>query len=169
MCVKMESTKLREGRKGNNRRRGGRKEEKRELRRMKNAKSEEVASWPQFPVTEDIENTVDILEPEASLDLENFDNGKSRMLCSFIRLLICWRARVFFICTKMSVNARQFEVAFVDERKKSLSNKSDVLKEVQIHIEIITIANFPTRSKSNENSTERRKICSFLKACRTYF
>lgn len=93
MCVwvgvKMESTKLREGRKGNNRRRGGRKEEKRELRRTKNAKNEEVTCWPRFPVAEDIENTVDILEREASLDLENSDNGKSWVLCSFLRLLIC--------------------------------------------------------------------------------
>ncbi|XP_071564907.1 uncharacterized protein [Temnothorax nylanderi] len=74
----MESTKSREGRKGSNRRRGGRKEEKRELRRMKNAKSEEIASWPQFSVA-DIENAMGIVEQETSLDLENFDNGSERI------------------------------------------------------------------------------------------
>lgn len=70
----MEGTKLRESRKGNNRRRGGRKDEKRELRRMK---SEEISPWPQFAVA-GIENT--IMEQE-TLDLENYDNGKPRMFC----------------------------------------------------------------------------------------
>lgn len=83
----MEGNKLRESRKGNSRRRGGRKEEKRELRRLKNSKSEETASWPQFSVV-DIQNAISIVEQETSLDLENFDNGKSRMLYSSF-FLIC--------------------------------------------------------------------------------
>jgi len=73
----MESNKSRESRKGSNRKRGGRKEEKRELR--KNSKSEETPSWPQFA---DIEN-VGMTEQETSLDLENFDNGKSRFSSFF--------------------------------------------------------------------------------------
>lgn len=84
--MKMEGNKSRESRKGNNRRRGGRKEEKRELRRLKNSKSEETSPWPQFSV--DIQNAINIVEQETSLDLENFDNGKSRMLCSS-SFLIC--------------------------------------------------------------------------------
>jgi len=75
----MESNKSRESRKGSNRKRGGRKEEKRELRRTKSSKSEEVPPWPQFA---DIEN-VGMTEQETSLDLENFDNGKSRFSSFF--------------------------------------------------------------------------------------
>lgn len=113
LCVMMEGNKSRESRKGNNRRRGGRKEEKRELRRM-NSKSEETVSWPQISVA-DIENTVDIVEQETSLDLENFDNGKSRMLCSFFSLSALIRVCAFY-SHEISVKARHFEVAFINEK-----------------------------------------------------
>ena len=76
--------KLKESRKSN-RKRGSRKEEKREFRRMKDLKNEEISAWPQFPVA-DMENAVGIVEQEISLDPENLDNGESKMLCSFFYL-----------------------------------------------------------------------------------
>ncbi|XP_039312291.1 uncharacterized protein LOC105203247 isoform X2 [Solenopsis invicta] len=80
----MESNKSKENRKGNNRRRGGRKEEK--LRRIKHLKSEETVSlWPPLPIA-DVFNTA---EQETSLDLENFDKGsekfKPSLMCPALR------------------------------------------------------------------------------------
>ncbi|XP_011641499.1 probable RNA-binding protein 46 isoform X1 [Pogonomyrmex barbatus] len=85
----MEGNKTRDNRKGNSRRRGGRKEEKREFRKMKNTRSEEVAQWPQFPMT-DVENIAGIMQQETSLNLENFENGgennsKSSLMCPALR------------------------------------------------------------------------------------
>lgn len=99
----MEGTKVRESRKGGNRRRGARKDEK--LRRMKNVKSEEIAPWPQLAVA-GIENA--IVEQE-TLDLENFDSGKPRMFCfsPLFFLSASIRERVFY-SRETSVNARHF-------------------------------------------------------------
>lgn len=77
----MECNKSRESRKGYARRRGGRKEEKREFRRLKNSKGEEPPAWPRFSVA-DVEDTMSVVEQETSLALENFYGGKSEMLCS---------------------------------------------------------------------------------------
>lgn len=115
----MESNKSKENRKGNNRRRGGRKEEK--LRRIKHLKSEETVSlWPPLPIA-DVFNTA---EQETSLDLENFDKGKSRMLCSsFLRSAFNCRVRGLSVRTRC-LNARHFEIGFIIEKDRFLKRAS---------------------------------------------
>lgn len=86
----MESNKSKGGRRGNNRRKsGGNKENKREIERMKKSKSEESVLWSHYSAS-DNDSRMDVAEEEASLDLENFDNGESRcfiLLSSFPFLL----------------------------------------------------------------------------------
>lgn len=123
----MECNKSRESRKGYARRRGGRKEEKREFRRLKNSKGEEPPAWPRFSVA-DVEDTMSVVEQETSLALENFYGGKSEVLCSsFLSLPVDRRererVRAFFVRMKYRVKARYFAIAL--RKKDPPSDESD--------------------------------------------
>lgn len=102
----MENSKSKGSRRGNNRRRSGvNKENKmREIEKIKKSRSEESIMW-NYPVSSDNESKMDIVEQEAPVDLENFDNGElsKRFVCSFP--FFSYRAERNYI--SMGVNSKQ--------------------------------------------------------------
>lgn len=68
----MENDKSKESRKGRNRKKSVKKDEKREVDKMKYTKSKESVSYR----TVDTEDKIDIVPQQTSLVLENCENGK---------------------------------------------------------------------------------------------